>query len=247
MNRLVPLVLLFMSLFLCYCNNSNKNDQARIGHVDDEDLDYLFFDYKVMAEEGDDNLTILLQFRDGGPNEPSLIVDDVGKVELDGENIPVDSTEWTGAFYELQKPIVSFNGKHNIVFTHGKKKFIEEFKFEPMVLKSGIPDTIERKDLLIELGGLEPEDYVRVFLFDTTAGDEINRLDTARNGLIRLDSADLEKLSTGNIYLELHREYEKPVVNGTREGGRIYIGYVLKRKLFLRDPPIKAENRVRKP
>ncbi len=237
MTRLVPLYFLLLPLILVSCNNSNNNnDEGRIGHYEEVDEESIFFDYRITAEEGDDNLTIMLQFREGGENGPTLVMDGAGKVELDGVKLTVDSSGLSGAFYELQKPILSFSGKHSIVFSSENKSYKEEFNFEPMVLKNEIPDTIGREEFIIELSGLEPEDYVRILLTDTSStNDWINRLDTVKNGVIRLGADDFYNLSGGEIHLELHREHEKPVENGTREGGRIYLGYVIKRKFILRD------------
>jgi hypothetical protein len=234
MYRTVQLFIAALIFFLFSCNNSNESESV-IGRMDETDLESVFFDYKISAEEGDDNLTIMLQFRFDDIEGESIIIDDGGKVELDGEQILPDSSGLTGAYYEINKPIQGFAGDHEIVFYHGNRRYKEKFSFHPVSFKTELPDTIKRENITIELNGLDPEDYVRLIMFDTTANDGINRLDTTINGRIEISQNDLAGLRNGEIQLELHRENDKPVENGTHAGGRLLRGYVLKRSFILRD------------
>jgi hypothetical protein len=233
--KMLPFALL---VFFCIpgCFNQREPDETSyIGHFGDVNEDDIYFDYRISANEEDDNLTIFLRFMDG-PEGETLVISEPAKVELDGELIKVDSSGRTGAFYELQKRIAGFAGQHQIVFSGNNKKYTEKFWFEPMVLKTVIPDTISREDLVLELEGLEQEDHVRVIVLDTSIHNEgINRLDTVINGKILLNSFDLNQLATGPIHLELHRENERDLENGTETGGRIYLTYTLKRDFYLKD------------
>jgi hypothetical protein len=101
-----------------------------------------------------------------------------------------------------------------------------------------VPESIRRGDLVCELDGLEPVDYVRVLLTDTSfASEGINRVDTVKNGRVMISKEDLRKVVNGPIHLELYKEVEKPVKEKTREGGGLYISYGLKREFLLKDTP----------
>ena len=220
-----------LSLVISSCGSNE------IGDSKDVNPQSIYFDYQVWGEEGRDNVTVLLQYRFAGPNGTTLVLDDPAKVELDGKKIPVDSSRLTGAYYEVSAPVKDFTGKHTIVFTDlDQKQYKEEFEFQPISLKTGIPDTVKRGDLVFDLDGLDPLDYVRVLLTDTSfASKDINRVDTVRNGRITISKEDLQKVVNGPVYLELSKEEEKPLKNSTREGGHLSLSYGIKRDFTLRD------------
>jgi hypothetical protein len=232
------LLFLFFSfgtiLFLSSCNSNE------IGSNKDVNPETIWFDYQVWGEEGKDDMTVMLQFRFAGENGTTLVLEDPSKVELDGEKIKTDSSKMTGAFYEVIKPVKEFTGKHSIVFTGiNNKQYKEEFSFQPISLITVVPKEIERDDLVFELDGLDPQEYVRVVLNDTSfASEGINRVDTVKNGRVLISKKDLESVVNGPVHIELYKEVEKPIKNGTQEGGRLSINYGLKREFVLKDSPL---------
>ena len=231
MNRLYLFVFSISSILFLNCNNKKGSDEVN--------PDAVYFDYQITGNEGDDNLTVLLQYRDGGQNGDAV---SMGKVILDGELLPADSAKMSGIFYELHKPIAEFGGKHSIVFTDiNKKEYKEDFSFQPIFLLTPIADTISRSKLVFDqmaigFEGLEAKDFIRVLMTDTSfANNGINRVDAVRNGRLVITKDDLETLANGPVQVEFIREYEKPVKNGTDEGGRLLIMYSLKREFFLKD------------
>jgi hypothetical protein len=209
-----------------------------MGSSKDVNPDAIYFDYKIWAEEAKEDATVMLQFRFGGKNGTTLLLDEPAYVSLDGKKITVDSSKLTGAFYEVIKPVKEFTGKHLISFSDlNGKKYKEEFVFQPFKLMAEVPALLSRADLVFEFKGLNPEDYVRIFATDTSfESPGINRLDTVKNGRIIISKIDLENLVNGPINLEFYKEDEKPVKNGTKEGGRISITYGLKREFELKAP-----------
>ena len=140
MRKLFLLSAITILFFSCTSNE--------IGNSKDVNPDAVYFDYKIWGEEGKEDITVLLQYRFGGKNGTTLVLNDPASVNLDGKEIPADSSKLTGAFYELMKPINNFSGKHSIVFTDlNKKKYEEEFSFQPFTLKAAIPAQIKRDDL----------------------------------------------------------------------------------------------------
>lgn len=229
MKRAFAIIFFFSVIGIVSCRNKKGNDVLS--------PDSIYFDYKISGHEGDDKLTVLLQYKEGDEEGQTVTIDEPGKVMLDGEILTADSAAITGSFYETNKVIDSFAGKHLIVFTNlNKKEYKEEFNFQPVSLVTTIPDTIHRGELAFELAGLEPENMVRVVLTDTMwINDGINRIDTVRDGRIIISVEDLKKFSNGPIQLELIREYERPIKSGTKAGGRLSISYSLKREFLLAD------------
>ena len=236
MNRFL-LIILFISVFIiisCKGKRSGNNNKV--------DPETIYFDYKITGEEGDNNLTVMLQYRDGSEEGAAISIGEWGRVTLDGETVPGDSTKMTGVFYEFHKTIATFAGKHSIVFTDfNKKEYKEEFNFQPFSLLTPVADTLQRSELLFDpmvigFAGLETEDYVRVLLTDTSfANDGINRVDTVRGGRVTITETDLKNLANGPVQLEFIREYERPIRNGTERGGKLSINYSLKREFILND------------
>lgn len=221
-------------LTLIFLSSCTSNE---IGNSNDVNPDAVFFDYEIWGEEGKEDVTINLQYRMGGPNGTTLVLSEPSQVVLDSERLQPDSARFSGAYYELQKPVDSFTGKHTIVFTDlNKKEYKEEFEFTPFVISPDVPSVLKRGDLTFNLQGLEQVDYLRVLLTDTSfVSRDINEVDTVKNGRLVIMAERLSALVGGPIHLQLYREIEKPVKNGTREGGKISITYAVKREFELRD------------
>ena len=207
-----------------------------IGNSKDVNPDAVYFDYEVWAEETNPDVTVNLQYRMGGKNGTTLVLDEPSKVLLDGEQLKLDSAKATGAYYELQKPVASFSGKHTVTFTDlNKKEYKEEFEFVPFKLDSLSP-VMHRGDLVFTFKGLEAVDVIDVALTDTSfKSADINDTDTVRNGRLIISANRLSALVNGPINLQFYKEAVKSIKNGTKEGGRILIRYGLRREFELRD------------
>lgn len=208
-----------------------------IGNSKDVNPDAVFFDYEVWAEEGKEDVTVNIQYRMGGKNGTTLILDEPSKVTLDGEQLKVDSAKVTGAYYEVQKPFTSFAGKHMITFTDlNKKEYNEEFEFKPFILEPNVPSTLNRGDLVFKFKGLDPVDYLSVILTDTSfTSADINDVDTVRNGRLVIKADRLSALINGPINLQFFKEETLPLKKPTKEGGKFIITYGLKRYFELKD------------
>lgn len=222
-------VVSLLSFFSCTSNE--------IGNSKDVNPDAVFFDYEIWADEGKEDVTVNLQYRMGGKNGTTLVLDEPSKVTLDGEQLKVDSAKVTGAYYEVQKPFGSFAGKHSINFTDlNKKEYNEEFEFRPFTLEQDIPSTLNRSDLIFNFKGLDPTDVLSVILTDTSfASADINDIDTVRNGRLIIKANRLSALVNGPIHLQFYREQLLPLKKPTKEGGKFIITYGLKRDFKLKD------------
>jgi len=201
------------------------------------EIDNIYFDYKISAEEGYDNLTVLLKYRNDDKNGDAFAPEVLKNIKLDEEILVPDCSKMGGVFYEIQKPINTFSGKHYITFfTNGGKEFKEEIIFSPMALTTAIPENIHREDLVLNFTGLENEDQVRIVLTDTSFfNDGVNRIDAVLNNQMILSKKDLGSLADGPIVLEFIREFERPIKNAGEAGGRVRINYTLRRSFNLQN------------
>ena len=221
------LLIVFLLAFITGCKDRDA-PVIRSGNI--------FLDYKITSLEVNGEVTVLLQFRYGGPYGSSIKLKAPAKVELDGHLIPADSSKMTGAFYEVRSPIQEFAGKHSIKFVDMEgNESTEEFEFRPFNLRTNLPNSVNRTDdLLLELQNLDSVSYFRVLLTDTTFHNVgINRMDTIRNGIITISQEELATLAPGPIHLELILELEKPIKSRNSPDGWLSISYGLSREFIL--------------
>ena len=207
------------------------------GSRDKESPGSTYLDYKIWGNENDNEVTILLQFLDGGIYANTILLEPPAEVLLDGLPLSADSSRMTGAFYEARGDIDNFLGPHEIIFRDlDGREFRESFEFKRVTMASEIPTQIGRGDIIIELQGLAEVDYVRLLLTDTAFNSQgINRLDTLRNGRMLISRQDLATLVNGPIHMELIWESERMVKEMPEAGGKISISYGLSREFMLAD------------
>jgi len=226
--------LYFFSGLICFYSCTDNEPSS----IRDVNPDAIFFDYKIKGEEGDNNVTVYLQYKRGSHNGVPFVLSEPAKVELDGELVSRDSAKLTGAFYEIQKPASDFSGTHTIVFTDpNNREHQEEFVFQPFKLKTRIPAVINRGEIVFELDGLEPRDHLRVSLTDTAfMSHDINEIDTLQNGKLIISADKLKNVVDGPVTLQLYKEVDSPLKHGTRAGGRIIVSYGMRRVFELKTP-----------
>ncbi len=211
------------------CRNDKNEAKA--------DLDDIYADYQVLAEEGTDNLVIKAEFREGGADGQAISLDDIGTVSLDGEVMPGDSTKRMGFYYELYKPIPAFEGSHELQFAReGLPAAKTTFTFTPLTLITVLPDTVRRADLDLEFSGIGNGDVVQVLFTDTSsAGEGVNITDMSGNSRIRVEKEELAELYAGPVMLEIIRETQSLIGEDPSPSGRLQITYTLRRQLILAD------------
>lgn len=208
-----------------------------IGNSRDVNTEAIYFDYAITGEEDDANITCRLQYRMGGPSGTTLVINEPGKVELDGKRVPLDSSKFAGAYYEVQQPVAGFAGSHSISFTDvNKEEYKENFTFTPFRLLTELPETLGRNDLVLELEGVGRNEQVRLTLTDTAfTGNGIHRVDSVNSGKLIVTTQELAALANGPITLILEKEAELPLKNATAEGGRLLLRFSVKREFELKD------------
>jgi hypothetical protein len=215
----------FVFLLIVACNSADKKATVSDGPSK------LYLDYKVSAEEGAENVVILLQFKNSDLDDKSIALEGSSHVTLDGEVLVADSAREAGVFYEVQRPLQGFAGTHTIVYTDDEgKKYQQEFKFNPVALE-GLPEVISRTDLSFSLGANQQEGKVQVLVVDTSfESADINEEYPVESGKITIKNEDLQKVTNGPIAIEIYKEQIKDLPNG-----RLVISYAVKREAQLQD------------
>lgn len=229
-SRLVRIFPLLLLIFLFSCNRKDKRATVIT------EAEKMYLDYQVLAQEGDDNLTVLVRFRDGEEGEALMLPPDA-EILLDEMTLQVDSSKRTGGFYEVHLPIDSFQGVHHLLLKQGGKLIHDQaFAFSRMRMQEEPADSLSRGELVFRFTGLEKEDFVRVIATDTVFYSEgINRLDTIRDNELRISRNDLALLENGPVQLVFSREWEQPFGEKGKPRGRISINYTLRRDFILKD------------
>ena len=231
MKRLTVFILI-LTAFISSCTNNDTVSQKSSKDVDAENI---YFRYRVWGDEESGIVTAKLQYLLDGENGSSLALDKPSKVEFDGKPVEPDSSAFEGAYYEVIAAAEDFAGRHIIIFTdENGREYKEEFDYPIITLKTKLPETVRRNDLLLEVAGLKENDHVRLLLTDTSFyGRGIEKMDTVRGGKISISKTELESLANGPIHLELFREVEREPEESTDAGGHLSVSYGLKREFLL--------------
>jgi hypothetical protein len=207
------------------CKNSDRRDITT----------GLYANYSIRGEEGKQFVTAFFQFFDD-PVERALVLREPAKVFLDDNLLSPDSAKETGGFYEIQLPIQDFTGTHSIRFIDAQnREHKEEFSFTPFRLIKEVNDSLNRKDMVFEVEGLQDQDLVRVVITDTSfEGEGVNEMDTVISQRLDLRKY-LPAISNGPVTLYLFKEEERSLKNKPSKRGTISITYSLKREFELKD------------
>lgn len=214
MKSLLPAIICLL-LFGCSSNE--------IGNSKDVNPETVYTAYNISYTEGDESARFLAQFRFAGKNGTTLVLTSPSTVKFDGVTIPVDSSRIDGAFYRLEKPFGTFEGKHNFVFTDiNGREYPQPFTFKPVRLTTHIPGKTNAADMSLAFEGLADGTPLHVEITDTSsATEDIRRVDTIKNGGILITAADFARLKTGPVNLNFYVDLDLPLENPTKEGGRL--------------------------
>jgi hypothetical protein len=218
---LAGMLLVITGLFAC--------DSTEIGDSKDVNQDKIYMDYNLSYTEADENVQLKIKFRFSGSAGTTLVLNNTSQVELDGEILKVDSTEFGGAFYEVSKNFNRFAGKHTITFTDiNGKKFENSFDFAPFALVN-LPTAADRdKDLVISYNTpvLNANDYVAISSLDTDSSFYYNQAGPASS--VTIPATQLKRQKDKMVSFETTIYREIPLTQTTTEGGVLKQTYRLK-------------------
>ena len=204
-------------------------DSNEIGDSKDVNQDKVYMDYRISYTEGEENVSISLQYRFAGSAGTTLVLNGASHAELDGEKLKVDSSEASGAFYNADKNFSHFIGNHTIKFTDiNGKKFENTFNFSAFNLNA-LPTTVDAgKDLVISYNSvsLSAADYFEINSIDTDSSFHYQQAGPGSSITIPAKELMRQKENGFSIDCTLYREI--PLSQTTPEGGSLKIFYRLK-------------------
>ena len=106
-----------------------------IGNSKDVNPDAIYQEYSVLVTEGDSEATFNAQFRFGGDNGTTLVLNDKSQVSFDGKALAVDSSDGMGAYYQTKLPNAFAAGNHKWTFTdNNEKSYTNAITLQPFTL-----------------------------------------------------------------------------------------------------------------
>ncbi len=228
MKNVYLLIGLFSAIAGAGCHsNSNKSQNNYPAYAD----------YRISGAEDQENVTAIFQFKPDSASTQSIMLDAPAQVTLDEEIITADSANFTGVYYEIQKPLKTFTGSHTVIFTDASgKAYRQVFNFTPFHLETIIPATVKRQDITLHITGLKPVDVLRLVVIDTSfTTADINMVDTITNGVLTISRRQWSNLAPGPVTLQLFKEEEQTLNNAASKGGHLSITYRLSQDFDLED------------
>lgn len=201
-----------------------------IGESRDVAQDKIYQSHSISYNEGDPTAEVFSQFRFAGRNGTTLVLSSPSQLQLDGETIKADSSDYGGAFYKTTKPVTGFYGKHNFTFTTtDKKTYNNSFSFDLFKLVN-VPATASKKqDLMLpfETPALKGDDYISVRTVNTDSSFDISH-NYADGNAVKIPAEYLKKQTGKELTLEASVTRKIPLQQSTSEGGTLEIRYLLK-------------------
>lgn len=219
--RTIVAALLFVSQIACTSNE--------IGLSKDVNPETVYMDYSILYNGGD-SVTCHLQYRFAGENGTTLILSEPSKVEIDGSLITVDSSSFSGAYYQKNFAINSFKGDHEISFTDVNGKTItEKFNFHNVQVENIEPVIYTQNEMVLKFKDAQEEDVVEINIADTSnETNDLNIRSKLVNNKLIITPAQLQQLKPGTCKFSIFQTEERPLKTSTLQGGRINTTYLVK-------------------
>lgn len=205
---------------ILYSCASNEIGQSR-----DVNQETIYQDYSVVAGDTDATTTITAQFRFAGANGTTLVLNPPGKFELDGKEIAVDSSDFSGAFYKITLPFYQPAQQHKMRFTDTeKRKFDNSFQLDSFYLIA--PKSADRNSPL-QIGFKAPvlsgDDFIDIESKYTDSSFAYRYHSSDKSGYITIPATELHRQKKNELFITgtLHRKL--PLQHTTRKGGKINI------------------------
>jgi hypothetical protein len=219
----IALFLSGMALFTACTSNE-------IGESRDVAQDKIYQSHSIRYTEGDPTAETYSQFRFAGLNGTTLVLSSPSQLQLDGEKINVDSSEYGGAYYKTTQPVAGFFGKHSFTFTTtDNKTYNNSFSFDAFKLVN-VPATASKKQGLLlpfETPVLKGDDYISVRTVNSDSSFDISH-NYADGNAVKIPADYLKKQTGRELTLEASITRKIPLQQATSEGGTLQIHYTLK-------------------
>jgi len=217
---------LFFSLIAISACTSNE-----IGESKDVAQDKIYQQYSIKFTEGNDKVMVHGQFRFAGSNGTTLVLSKPSQLSFDNEVIKVDSSGPSGAYYELNKPVNGFYGKHHFIFSDiNNKKFDNDFTFDTFRLVN-VPATASKKQglsITFASAALQPGDHIELASTGSDSSFTVRREGTETGNAILIPAKQLMRQKNNEVKLEATLYRKITLQQNTAEGGDMELRYVLK-------------------
>lgn len=224
----MPLIICGSILLMTACKSNE------IGNSKDVNPDAIYQDYSIEAEEGKADADCMAQFRFGGSNGTTLVLNDKSHVSLDEQQIAVDSSSAMGAFYRTSLPMPGGAGKHQWTFVDNNgKAYVNPFELQPFTLGTDLSKPVTANDLTLHFVGTLQNDVLRVEIRDTSSMSRFEDVDssfTINDGSITIPGRMMKRLAPGPITVDISKFKEVKLERPTAEGGAIHVTYQLKQR-----------------
>lgn len=201
-----------------------------IGFSKDVNQQSIWQEYSVHYTEGEENAEVFCQFRFAGEKGTTLVLSAPAKIEFDGKQLTVDSSDFSGAFYRTGKPVAGFGGTHRIVYTDTEQKKYENsfsldtFRLVNVPAQASLNKPFEIKYLLPPLG---PDDYIQLASENTDSSFTLVHHFNDGNK-IKIPQIELQRQKAGSFTIIPTLYRKKELHQKTNEGGKIEIIHTLR-------------------
>lgn len=221
---------LFFVLFFPVFTIWSSCTSNEIGNSRDVTQDKIYQSYSIDYTEGDPVAKVFCQFRFAGSNGTTLILSQPSQVQFDAELIKADSSDYSGAYYKLNKSIDGFWGNHSFTFTDTHNKtFTNRFSFDECKLVN-IPATASKaKDLMLpfKTPALQIDEYINVAAVNSDSTFSISHSYKDGNSII-IPAEYLKKQKGTTLILEASIFRKPALQQTTTESGVMVIKYRLR-------------------
>jgi hypothetical protein len=187
--------------------------------------------YQIHSNESDDRVNLQAQFRFGGSNGTTLVLNDPSNVSIDGEVIKVDSSKFGGAFYELSRSAATFKGTHRFVFTDiNGKKYENSFVFEPLRLNQPPVSTSKKQPLVLtfEASTLQNGDQIEISTTGSDSSFSVSHVVSNNQNTVEIPAAQLARQKNNKLVLDITLQRSLALQQQTAEGGSMDLHQRLK-------------------
>jgi len=202
-----------------------------IGESKDVAPETVYQQYSVGFKEGDKNATVYAQFRFAGDDGTTLVLTKPGNIQLDGVEIPVDSSEFEGAFYKKFPSVDNLQDEHILIFTgFDQRKYENRFSLNIFKL-ANLPETADRtQPIAIQFEPLQlgPNDRIELHPIDSDSSFTVSYTAADSVPLLCIPVAELKRQKGNQLKMEATFYRHIPLQQATTEGGKLEIEYVSK-------------------
>jgi hypothetical protein len=190
-----------------------------------------YAEYKIWGSEEEPQVTCLLQFRSDREAMPERLLPP-SFVMLDGRELSADSSRYAGVFYELRNDAASFQGRHTISYNNKEGSFRESFEYLPFSLTEELPATISRQSFVVKMNKAGKGKFFLSLTDTSFQSNDFYEEVEVQNGVLRLDTQQLNRVVPGPVVMELVREEERRL---KKPRGKLTISYSVRREFELKE------------